>query len=134
MSLSNVLKEAVSAIPECVAAGYVDITTGLLLGVDTVNSHPASVLDLVAAATADLFAGKNVSEIEDIFKKTRKDRNSRRYFQEIIVNSENLIHIFIRAQRNEDHVAVFVCRNKAILGMVLNASRQAMPSIEAAAE
>lgn len=133
-SLQTVLRESVAEIPECVAAGYVDITTGLLLSVETVSSHPTSVLDLVAAATADLFGGKNVTEIEKIFKSKRKDTSNRHYFQEIIVNSENLIHVFVRASRNENHVAVFVCRNKAILGMVLNASRQAMPKIEEAAK
>jgi hypothetical protein len=42
----------VTQIPECVAAGYVDMATGMLLAVNTVDSHPQEVLDTVSAATA----------------------------------------------------------------------------------
>ncbi|XHH50286.1 hypothetical protein LVJ77_12160 [Conchiformibius kuhniae] len=131
--LQRVLTEATNSINECVAAGYVDIQTGLLLGVNTLDSHPSAVLELVAAATADLFAGQNVTEIERMFKQARQSSSNRRYFQEIIVNSDNLIHIFIRGQRDENHVAVFVCRNKALLGMVLSQARKMMPALESAA-
>ncbi|MFC3217139.1 hypothetical protein [Comamonas sp. JC664] len=41
-------------MPECLAAGYVDVATGMLLAIRTVDSHPREVIDLVAAATADL--------------------------------------------------------------------------------
>ena len=67
--LDQQLNTAVSSIPECLAAGYVDIGSGMLLSVKTVDSHPSEVLDLVAAATADMFAGPNVSMIEKMFKK-----------------------------------------------------------------
>ena len=30
--------------------------------------------------------------------------------REIIVNSENLIHVFLRGKTNPEYVAVFVCR------------------------
>jgi len=35
--------------------GFVDMQTGMLLATKTVDSHPQEVLDLVAAATADIF-------------------------------------------------------------------------------
>jgi hypothetical protein len=66
MSLESALSKAQNSIPECMAAGYVDMSTGMLLAVRTVDSHPQEVLDLVAAATADLFQGANVVAIEQI--------------------------------------------------------------------
>lgn len=68
-NLTQALSHAVNEISECVAAGYVDISNGKLLGANTLDSHPSSVLELVAAATADLFAGENVTAIENTFKK-----------------------------------------------------------------
>jgi hypothetical protein len=130
--LENAIGKMISGIPECLACGYVDIGSGLLLGIKTVDSHPSSVLDLVAAATADLFQGPNVSAIEALFKKARGVENSRHYFQEIIVNSDNLIHIFIRGKKYSDYVVVFVCRNTASIGMALAKSRLAVPLIEEA--
>lgn len=131
MSLDKALSTAQSEIPECVAAGYVDMASGLLLGVKTVDSHPGEVLDLVAAATADLFQGKNVTEIEHLFDKSRgiQGRNHH-YFNEIVVFSSNLIHVFVRSKKNPDHVSVFVTRISANVGMVLVRSRAAAASLE----
>lgn len=132
MSLDKALADAQRAVNECVAVGYVDVDSGLLLDVKTVDSHPSEVLDLVAAATADLFQGPNVSAIESIFKERRGDRSELHYFQEIIVYSANLIHIFLRGKKFPSHVVVIVCRNSANLGMALAKSRSAIPAIEAA--
>lgn len=105
----------------------------MLLGVKTVDSHPQEVLDLVAAATGDMFQGPNVSAIESLFRKIRGVReDNHHYFQEVIVNSDNLIHVFMRGKRNEDMVVVTVCRISANLGLVLSKSRLALADIEKA--
>lgn len=131
--LDGVLQKAIANIPECVAAGYVDLSTGMLLGIKTVDSHPQEVLELVAAATADMFQGTNVITIERLFKKARglKD-DGHHYFNELIVNSDNLIHIFLRGKTNEEHVVGFVCRKSANLGMAITKARSMVPEVEAA--
>lgn len=132
MSLDNALAKAQSSIPECVAAGFVDMKTGMLLGVKTVDSHPQEVLDLVAAATGDLFQGGNVTAIEKLFKKSRGVADDgKHYFQEIIVLSDNLLHVFQRCSKNQDMVFVAVTRVSANLGMVLAKSRMSLTSVEA---
>jgi len=130
--LNNSLQTAIASIPECLAAGYIDLASGMLLGIKSVDSQPTEVVELLAAATADLYQGSNVRLIETIFKKARglKDDNHH-YFQEFIVNSDNLIHIFLRG-KNQEQVACFVCRKSANLGMALTKARSAMPSLEAA--
>ncbi|MFM2330256.1 MAG: hypothetical protein RLZZ494_2359, partial [Pseudomonadota bacterium] len=40
MSLDEQLAKAVANVPECLAGGYVDLTTGMLLSLKTVDSHP----------------------------------------------------------------------------------------------
>ena len=98
----------------------------------SVASQPTEVVELLSAATADLFQGSNVRTIEGIFKKARGLPNdNHHYFQEILVNSDNLIHVFIRG-KNQEQVACFVCRKSANLGMVLTKSRSVMPALEAA--
>lgn len=132
MALDTTLAKAQQAVPECVAAGYVDMSTGMLLGVKTVDSHPQEVLDLVAAATADLFQGQSVTSIEKLFRKSRgQPENGHHYFREIIVFSENLLHVFLRSKRKHDQAVVFVCRASANIGMVLTKSRQSLSEIEA---
>jgi hypothetical protein len=116
-----------------VAAGYVDMSTGMLMAVKTVDSHPQEVLDLVAAATADLFQGQSVTSIEKLFRKSRGQvENGAHYFREIVVFSENLLHVFLRARRKPDQAVVIVCRASANIGMVLSKSRLSLVEIEGA--
>lgn len=134
MSLDVALAKSQSQVPECVAAGYVDMGTGMLLGVKTVDSHPQDVLDLVSAATADLFQGPNVTSIEKLFRKARgQSEDGSHYFQEIVVFSSNLIHVFLRCKKFPSQAVVFVCRASANVGMVLVKSRQSLADIEKAA-
>lgn len=131
--LDDTLQRALTSIPECVAAGFVDLSSGMVLNIKTVDSHPSEVFDMLAAATADLFQGPNVVAIEKVFKKSRglPENVEQHYFQEVIVNSDNLIHVFLRGKRQQQ-VVCFVCRKGANLGMVLTKARVAMPEVEAA--
>lgn len=131
MSLDTQLQQAVTAIPECIAGGYVDVGTGMLLGVKTVDSHPSEVMDLLAAATGDLFQGSNVVAIENIFQNARGVQVGQHYFQEIVVLSENLVHVFLRGKTYTDHVITFVCRKSVNLGMALTKARLEAPKLEA---
>lgn len=134
MSLDTALAKAQGSVPECVAAGYVDMSTGMLLGVRTVDSHPQEVLDLVAAATADLFQGQSVTAIEKMFRKGRgHGEDGKHYFNEILVFSDNLLHVFLRSKKHRDQALVFVCRGSVNIGMALTKSRQALGDVEAAA-
>ncbi|QJW94778.1 hypothetical protein [Frigoriglobus tundricola] len=129
--LEQACTRAQASVPDCVATGYVDMGSGMLLGAKTVDSHPREVLDLVAAATADLFQGTNVSSIEKLFRKSRgvKDDGAH-YFQEMIVMSDNLVHVFLRSKRNSEQAAVFVCRKSVNIGMALTKSRLSLPDLE----
>lgn len=133
MSLDKALNNAQRSIPECVATGLVDMTTGMLLGVKTVDSHPQEVLDLVAAATGDLYQGPNVTAIEKLFKKSRGVADDgHHYFQEIIILSDNLVHVFQRCKKNQEMVFVAVCRKSVNLGLGLSKSRLALGEIDSA--
>jgi len=133
MSLDNALNEVVTTVPDCLAAGLVDLSTGMLLGIKSVDSHPSEVMDILAAATADMFQGQNVQMIEGLFKKARglKD-DGHHYFQEMIVNSDNLVHVFCRCKSNEEYVLGVVCRKNVNLGMALTKVRKILPTVEGA--
>ncbi len=130
--LAATISKAITTIPECLAAGVVDVASGLLLDIKTVDSHPNEVIDLLAAATSDLFQGPNVTAVENLFKKARGIETNEHYFEEIIVNSKNLLHVFIRGRRNQDYVVCFICRKTVNLGMALTKARSSMPEIEMA--
>jgi hypothetical protein len=124
MSADNIVKNALADVPKSVAAGVVDMGSGLLLAVKTVESHPQSVIDLLASATKDLFEGDSVLTIEQLFKKARGVTNNDRYFQEVLVSSTNLWHYFGRLKSTPSVVMVVVCRGDVNLGAMLVKCRQ----------
>ncbi|AWV88024.1 hypothetical protein [Bradymonas sediminis] len=133
MSLDSAIQSAISDIPECVAGGYVDMSTGMLIGVKTVESHPQEILDFVAAATSDLFQGRNVVTIEKMFRKNRGvSEDGHHYFQEILVFSDNLLHIFQRCKNYPEHAVVWVCNKSANIGMALTKARMNLSKVESA--
>lgn len=124
MNVNDGIADAMKNVPKAVAAGVVDMNSGLLLGIKTTSSHPQEVFDLLAAATQDMFEGENVTSIENIFKKARGVKTNERYFQEIIVTSKNLIHFFSRIPSSASTVMAVVCSNDANIGLVLVKGRE----------
>jgi hypothetical protein len=124
--VSILVKTLRAEVPECLASGVIDMSTGMLLAVETVDSHPPEVLDMLAAATLDLFQGRNVVMIEGIFKERRGVVSDRHYFQEILVNSDNLTHLFLRVDSSDEVVAVVVCRKSVNVGMLFAQARRVL--------
>jgi hypothetical protein len=129
-SLSQIIGDAVrdfrQQVPECIAAGMVDMSTGMLLAVETAEAQPTDIMDLMAASTFDLFQGRNVVMIEELWNERRGITPARHYFQEILINSDNLVHLFMRCDANQDMVAVVVCRNQVNVGMLFAQARMVM--------
>lgn len=131
--LQSAIVKAQANIPECVATGVVDLTSGLSLAIQTTGSHPSEVLALVAAATQDLFAGRTVTQIEQMFRLARKEpEDEEHYFQEITIGSKNLLHLFFRLPgRHQNFVFVAVCRKDANLGLAIAKTKALLPAIAA---
>ncbi len=123
MSADSMCKALLNEVPKALAAGLVDMETGMLLAVKTTDSHPQDVMDMLAAGTKEMFEGDMSMMIDNTFKKSRGDGSTEPYFKEIIVNSKNLIHLFMRLPAMPNVVAAAVCRIDANLGLVVTKGR-----------
>lgn len=124
--INNALKTFRRDVPDYVGSGFVDMSTGMLLATDTVDTHPREILDVLAAATADLFQGKTVTQIEGMWKRVRGLNDDKHYFNEILVNSDNLVHLFMRSVTSPDIVGVVICTRHVSVGMLFAQARQVM--------
>lgn len=124
MSEETIVKDAINKIPKAVAAGLVDMGSGMLLGIKTVESHPQEVIDILAPATRELFEGDMVTTIENLFKKARGVSSDEHYFQEILISSKNLWHYFGRVRSKPETVLTVVCRGDANMGMMIMKCRE----------
>jgi hypothetical protein len=133
LSLDRVLEQSMLSVPECIAAAYVDMSTGLLLSVCHIGNYDQGHLEFVAAKTADLFQGPSIAAIEDQWKKWRKQPPSdKHFFQEMLIVSDNQVHMFMRGKTHIDHAVVFITRKNANVGMVIAKARASLAPLEAA--
>ncbi|MCB1056241.1 MAG: hypothetical protein KDD11_12140 [Acidobacteria bacterium] len=123
MSADDIIKTAMSEVPKAVAAGLVDMGSGMMLSIKTVDSHPQSVLDILAPATKEMFEGDMVLSIEKLFKQARGVDSDERYFQEILVSSTHLWHYFGRLKSNPQIVLAVVTRGDVNLGLLVVKAR-----------
>lgn len=130
MNLDSVIASMQRSLPECVAVGVVDMTTGMLLAVKTVESYSQAVLDRMATAAEDVLEGPGSSAVAGLFGRVRK-RDDGPYVHEVVMVSDDLVHVFLRGRARDDVALVTVCRASANLGMVLSRSRLALPAVEA---
>jgi hypothetical protein len=124
--LRNLFNDVVEAVPECLAAGLVDIASGLMLDVETAGPMPSRALDMIAATTMEMFCGKNVIAIQDMVQRGDGDY----LFDEITLANQNFLHVFLRMKMYGNFVLCLVFRRSVHLGMALTAARDAVTEVE----
>ncbi|WP_298935001.1 hypothetical protein [uncultured Ruegeria sp.] len=132
MSIQAALQSAMDTIPDCIAGGYVDMETGMLLGTCLTDPDSANVLDALAVAVANLFQGRGVAAFEALLRQAGTEEAANPGFGEIAVFSQDRLNIFLRTQEYPDHVVCYICRNSANVGLALTKSHLSLGSVAAA--
>jgi predicted regulator of Ras-like GTPase activity (Roadblock/LC7/MglB family) len=129
--LDQALDDALNSVPECLVVGYLNLTTGVLVGVRTASNHPQEALDLVSTVAAGLFDDANLSAVERwMVAGQDTDEGGDAGVQELVVMSDRFLHLFTRCKANRDHAAVFVARKSANIGLAITRSRKAANALD----
>lgn len=124
MTLQKALHEALVSIPDCVAVGAIDLASGELLGVRAVDHRVWELRDLVSVLPES-------QSVSTVFKKHEGFGDAEQsYFRELIISSEQLVHVFQRGTRANAIVMVNICQVSANLGMALVHARLALGRVE----
>ena len=132
MSIQESLKVAMKTIPDCIAAGYVDMETGMLLGSTVTDEVGENDLDTLALAVANLFQGRGVAAFETLLRQAGSEEAESPEFGEIAVFSKDRLTIFLRTREYPDHVVCYVCRASANVGLALTKSHLSLGPVAAA--
>ncbi|WP_170330490.1 hypothetical protein [Ruegeria arenilitoris] len=132
MTIEAALNAAMETIPDCIAAGYVDMETGMLLGTNTLDPDAADVLDSLALAVANLFQGRGVKAFEELLQMAGAQESDNPGFGEIAVFSNDRLNIFLRTREYPDHVVCYICRSSANVGLALTKSHLSLGPVAAA--
>ncbi|MDA7965144.1 hypothetical protein [Ruegeria sp.] len=132
MSIDAALSSAMKTIPDCIAAGYVDMETGMLLGLQAAEAEHSDVLENLALAVANLFQGRGVIAFQELLRAAGAEETDHPGFGEIAVFSDDRLHIFLRTRDYPDHVVCYICRDSANIGLALTKSHISLGPVAAA--
>ena len=132
MTIDAALTTAMETIPDCIAAGYVDMETGMLLGMSATGTEDGAALETLAIAVANLFQGRGVQAFEALLASAGLQDPENPGFGEISVFSNDRLHIFMRTRAYPEHVVCYICRNSANVGLALTKSHLSLGPVAAA--
>lgn len=124
MKRDDVIDSVRQAVPECLAAGAVDLATGMLLAVRADAGQSGDAIDLLAASADDFLGGPRLAQLVRAFS------DGGATVQEVIVVAESVMFVFQRFRRRPGVALVTVSRASANLGMVLARARQSLTAVE----
>lgn len=128
--IDDACKEVVSKVDGAVAAGVVDLETGMLLGIHNSAQYTQTLNEIVAAACMDLFRGANISRIEQMVREHRGlPENGEHYFHEIHVSSEHNFH-FAKTVKKGKAVIMLVTKKTTNIGMGWAQLKSMIPTVE----
>ena len=85
-------------------------------------------VDLVSAASVDMFRGRNVAKVEEKLADQR-NRPLSHSIQEVLMTTEGTIHFMAVLPEKKDILALLVTNKKVSIGMGWAVLRNALPEI-----
>ncbi|PKL75719.1 MAG: hypothetical protein CVV27_13935 [Candidatus Melainabacteria bacterium HGW-Melainabacteria-1] len=112
-------------IDGAIACGVVDLESGMMLGVHhTVPYFTQDYLDAVAAASVDMFRGRNISRIEQLIAKQR-GATPEHVVEETFMTTKGTYH-FMKVIPGKSSLVVLITKRSTNQGMGWSAIRNFM--------
>lgn len=129
MALDAAIKSAMDSVPDCLAAGYIDMDTGMLLETQGESAASVEVLETVSIAISNLFQGLGIQAFEKMLAEAGGSLSENSGFDEVAIFSGEHLFVFLKARDYVDHIVCFVCRGNANPGMVMAKSQLSLGKI-----
>ena len=129
MSLQTICESIYSDVNGAIAVAVVDLSSGMPLQVyHRVPYFTPDYVDLVSAASVDMFRGRNVAKVEEQLADQR-NRPLSHSIQEVLMTTEGTIHFMAVLPEKKDILALLVTNKKVSIGMGWAVLRNALPEI-----
>jgi hypothetical protein len=129
--LDTVLINAMSTIPNCVTIGVVDLASGTLLTIQSEESQPQELLNLMTTAITELFEAPLLRAFTQIYAgDASKAPVAGTQFTELLLLNDHHSYFLLRG-RLRPQIAVFVVAKKETpAGLLMMRAAAALPDVE----
>jgi hypothetical protein len=133
MNLHNTLQESLESVPDGVAVGYLDLTTGSLLSIAAREERPQEYLNVIAAAVTELFEAPLLKALDKVWAADFNEKSlEEQGFKEILLLGNEYTTVLKRCENNVNHAVIYVTKKQAPPGVLLMQVRSNLPVVEAA--
>jgi hypothetical protein len=125
------LDRLIRAVPHGIAAAVVDLKSRSTLAARAFAPGLERGIELLAVGAAEYFHSASLTTVEGLdLGFDQAPGAHREAVQKVIIQSRNLLYIFLRAQARPHLILATVCRADANLGLVLMLAREALQELE----
>jgi hypothetical protein len=127
--IDSICREVLGDVDGAIACATVDVNTGLMLGsAHNVPNFSQQYLDAVAAASVEMFNGKNVKAVEKLLS-SQRDKPASNSIKEMQMTTDGTFHFMAIIPEKPNVLVVLVTTKKANLGMGWVAVRAALSEV-----
>lgn len=125
-NLNEICKETLSEVDGATGCAVVDLNNGLMLAsAHNVPYFSQTYIDAVAAASVEMFRGKNITAVEKLLS-AQRGHPVEKSMQEVQMSTAGTYHFMSVVPGKPDCLMVLITTRKANLGMGWAALRRAM--------
>ena len=129
--LDEALRKAISDIPNCVAMGAVDLTSGTLLAVQSDEERSQEMLNVMTSTVTELFEAPLLQAFSEIYSPhSDEGATAGTQFTELLLLNNYHNYLLLRGRKRRQLAVIVITKKDTPVGLLMMKALGAMPDIE----
>lgn len=128
--LDDALQHAVLDIPNCIAIGAVDLTSGTLLALQSEQERPQEMLNVLTATITEMFEAPLLQAFAEIYAPAADDAARSNQFTELLLLNNHHNYLLLRGRKRQELAVIVITKKDTPAGLLMMKALAAMPGIE----
>jgi hypothetical protein len=129
--LHEALRNAMSNIPNCIAVGAVDLTSGTLLALQAEEERPQEMLNVMTSTITELFEAPLLQAFSEIYAASPDESPQRgTQFTELLLLNSFHNYLLLRGRKRQDLAIIVITKKDTSAGLLMLKGLAAMADIE----
>ena len=129
--LDDALRTAMYEIPNCVAVGAVDLTSGTLLSIQAEEERSQEMLNIMSTTVTELFEAPLLQAFAEIYAgEAGQGPGAGKQFSELLLLNNLHNYLLLRGRKRSELAVIVITRKETPVGLLMMRALSAMPAIE----
>lgn len=130
--LDESLQNAMSSVPNCIAIGAVDLTSGTLLALQADEERPQEMLNVMTSTVTELFEAPLLQAFSEIYSPDAEEKAKGKQFNELLLLNDHHNYLLLRGRERRQLAVIIIATKETPVGLLMMKGMAVLPSIEQA--